>query len=246
MELFLIALAGKVIRISCFEEKSREYCQDFIVADDTPYDIDVTISKEDLSFEEKNAEKEGAYASIELTAIYRKIVESLLKDDILLFHSSAVLIDGKAYLFAAPSGCGKSTHVHLLRSYLGEDKVTYINDDKPLIKVTENGCTVYGTPWNGKERLSSNTSAPLGGIALINRATENSITPLSKEDAYPGLIVQTYRPSDPIKLIKTLNMLDHMISNTPVYALNVNMEIDAAKTSFEGMVKEKEERNRYA
>ncbi|MBP5091383.1 MAG: hypothetical protein J6328_02365 [Bacilli bacterium] len=246
MELFQIALAEKVIRISCFEEKSREYCQDFIVSDDIPFDFDISIAKEDLAFEAKKAEKEGVYASIELTAIYRKIVERLLDDDILLFHCSAVEIEGKAFLFAAPSGTGKSTHVHLLRSYLGEDKVSYINDDKPLIKVTENGCTVYGTPWNGKERLSNNISAPLGGIALLSRAKENSITQLTKEDAYPGLIVQTYRPSDPIKLIKTLSMLDHMISYAPIYSLSVNMDIEAAKTSYEGMVRRLEERKGYA
>lgn len=246
MESFILRLADKAIRVSCFEARSRAYCKDYIVSDDTPVDYDIFISKEDLLREEKVAEEQGTYASIELTAIYRKIVEELLQDDILLFHCSSVLIDGHAYLFAAPSGTGKSTHVHLLRKYLGEDKVTYINDDKPLLYVTEKVVTVYGTPWDGKERQSNNTSAPLAGIAIIHRAKENALEKLSKEDAYPGLIAQTYRPKDPIKLIKTLNMLDHILENVPVYALHVNMDIEAAKTSYEGMILGKAERTGLA
>nr|MCR5091271.1 hypothetical protein [Bacilli bacterium] len=53
---------------------------------------------------------------------------------------------------------------------------------------------------------------------------------------FPHLIAQTYRPKDPIKLIKTLNMLDHMISKVPVYLLKVNMDLEAAATSYHGMV----------
>ena len=236
MERFLIRLARKTIRITCFEERSREYCKDFIVSDELPFDYDIVISKEDIQEETKNAEEQGAYASIELTAIYRKIVEELINDDILLFHCSAVRINGKGYLFAAPSGTGKSTHVKLLRKYLGESVVVYINDDKPLIHVTELESWVYGTPWNGKERKGEDTDAKIAGIAILQRSEKNSIDPLSKEDAFPHLIAQTYRPKDPIKLIKTLNMLDHMISKVPVYLLKVNMDLEAAATSYHGMV----------
>lgn len=47
-------------------------------------------------------------------------------------------IDGKAYMFSAPSGTGKSTHAKLWRDCFG-DRVTMINDDKPLIKFREDG-----------------------------------------------------------------------------------------------------------
>ena len=57
----------------------------------------------------------------------------------------------------------------------------------------------------GKERKGEDTDAKIAGIAILQRAEKNSIDPLSKEDAFPHLIAQTYRPKDPIKLIKTLN-----------------------------------------
>jgi serine kinase of HPr protein (carbohydrate metabolism regulator) len=56
--------------------------------------------------------------------------------DTFLFHGSAIAVDGVGYLFTAKSGTGKSTHARLWRELLGA-RAVMVNDDKPLLRVTE-------------------------------------------------------------------------------------------------------------
>lgn len=111
---------------------------------------------------------------LETLAVYRKFAENLLAYDTVLFHGSVVAVDGIGYLFTAKSGTGKSTHTRLWREYFGE-RAVMVNDDKPLLQVTENGVIVYGTPWDGKHHLSNNISVPLKAICILTRAEENHI-----------------------------------------------------------------------
>lgn len=64
------------------------------------------------------------------TLVCREILDNY---DGLFFHSSALMLDGKAYLFSAPSGTGKSTHTALWQRHFG-GRVQMINDDKPIIR----------------------------------------------------------------------------------------------------------------
>ena len=55
----------------------------------------------------------------------------------MMIHSSAVVVDGKAYLFSAPSGTGKSTHTAFWLKKFG-DRAYILNDDKPAVRVIGN------------------------------------------------------------------------------------------------------------
>lgn len=126
---------------------------------------------------------EGAHRNftegfLENNAIHALLAEKLVSHDVLLMHGSALCIDGEAVIFTAPSGTGKSTHSRLWREVF-DDRVWMINDDKPLLNVTETGITVYGTPWDGKHRLSRNACAPLKAIVSLERGEENHIGPIS-------------------------------------------------------------------
>ena len=68
----------------------------------------------------------------------------------IMIHSSAVEVDGKAYLFSAPCGTGKSTHTKQWQKYFGADQAIIINDDKPVLRRLEDGWYAYGTPLVGK------------------------------------------------------------------------------------------------
>lgn len=193
---------------------------------------------------------------LETLAVYRKICDRMPERDTFLFHCSAVAVDGKAYLFTAPSGTGKSTHTRLWREVFG-DRAVMINDDKPLLKVVRcatescNGTPVegstcdsatntatvlvYGTPWDGKHRLSTNTVAPVAGICLLERGEGNGIERIAKEEAFPRLLQQTYRPQSPVALMKTMELLDAVASNVPLYRLRCNMEPEAARVAYAEM-----------
>ncbi len=144
---------------------------------------------------QKRAFPSGSFsdAYLETLAVYRKIADHLLSYDTLLFHGSVIAVDGEGYLFTAKSGgTGKSTHTRLWREYFGE-RAVMVNDDKPLLRITDSGVTAYGTPWDGKHRLSTNIAVPLKGICILTRDTTNHIEPAEPHAVYPLIVQQTNR-----------------------------------------------------
>ena len=49
------------------------------------------------------------------------------------------------------------------------------------------------------------------------------------------LVQQVYRPQNPQKLLKTLQLIDVMADNVNFYRLGCNMDISAAETAYNGM-----------
>lgn len=204
----------------------------------------IRITQSDIDFErEKSARediKEGipirqfSDAYLETLAVYRKIADHLLSCDTLLFHGSVIAVDGIGYLFTAKSGTGKSTHTRLWREYFGE-RAVMVNDDKPLLRITDSGVTAYGTPWDGKHRLSTNIAVPLKGICILTRDTTNHIEPEEPHALYPLIVQQTNRSLSADGMKQTLSLIDRMLNVVPVYRLGVNMDIEAARVAYEGM-----------
>lgn len=149
-------------------------------------------------------------------------------------HSSAVVVDGKAYLFSANSGTGKSTHTGLWLKVLGE-RAFILNDDKPAIRLVDSTWYAYGTPWSGKHDISVNTGVPIGGICMLERGAENEIRPFGGKDAIFEIFVQTNRPKGAEYRVKLLELLDSLITTVPVWKLKCNMDPDAARLSYETM-----------
>ena len=110
-----------------------------------------------------------------------------------------------------------------------------VNDDKPLIKVSENGIIVYGTPWDGKHRLSTNISVPLKAVCVLERSEENRIERVTADSVYDMLVQQVYRPQNPQRLLKTLQLIDVLSENASLYRLGCNMDISAAETAYNAM-----------
>ena len=244
--LFTIQLAEKRIHIRPLYAMIKEYCKDYIVADDTEYAMcfHIATTQSDIDFErEKSARediKEGipvrrfSDAYLETLAVYRKIADCLLSCDTLLFHGSVIAVDGEGYLFTAKSGTGKSTHTRLWREYFGE-RAVMVNDDKPLLRITDSGVTAYGTPWDGKHRLSTNIAVPLKGICILARDTTNHIEQAESHAAYPLIVQQTNRSLSSDGMKQTLSLIDRMLHVVPVYRLGCNMDIEAARVAYEGM-----------
>ena len=246
MKSFTIRLAGQYFTICPVCDYIREYCKDYIVADDTEDAMcfHIATTQSDIDFEREKSAREDTKecipirqfsdAYLETLAVYRKIADHLLSCDTLLFHGSVIAVDGEGYLFTAKSGTGKSTHTRLWREYFGE-RAVMVNDDKPLLHITDSSVTVYGTPWDGKHRLSTNTAVPLNGIFLLERDTTNHIEPAAPHVVYPLIVQQTNRSFTADGMKQTLSLIDHMLSVVPVYRLGCNMDIEAARVAYEGM-----------
>ena len=224
-------LADQIIQIESLYPNIHELLKDYRC--DGNADFVLISTSEDIEAERsRSIEKSYSDAYLELLAVQRKLSRWLLTKDVLLFHGSALSMDGRGYIFTAPSGTGKSTHARLWRKCFGE-RVTMVNDDKPFLKIADDGVTVYGSPWSGKHRLDTNTSVPLHAIALIERAKENSIERMSPLDAVPVLLQQAYREEEMEGIFPLVLKLAEMI---PVYKLKCNMEPEAARVAYEGMV----------
>lgn len=104
----------------------------------------------------------------------------------LLIHASLVRNGGYGYAFIAKSGTGKSTHTSLWLKYVeGSD---LMNDDNPIVRVTDGRAFAYGSPWSGKTPCYRNVKAPLGAITKIDRATTNSIEKLKPVMAFAEVL----------------------------------------------------------
>lgn len=240
--LFSIKLAKIPIEVSSLFSTTPEFCRDYFTEDAPIFRVETTpediISEREKSAREDEAEgipfRHFSDEYLETLAVYRKIAEAMPTYNTILFHGSAIMVDGAGYLFTAKSGTGKSTHTRLWRKLFG-DRAVMVNDDKPLLQVTKQGVFVCGTPWDGKHRLSNNLSAPLKGICILERGTENEISPVSFWEGYPMLLQQSYRPANPNALHKTLSLLDHLGQQVPLYRLRCNMEPEAAQIAYSGM-----------
>lgn len=245
MTEFTVKLAGIPVRIRAVNRQMLGFLRDYL-SEEEPL-LTVETEQADIDRErELGAENRAAEglpplrcsdAYLETLAVYRKLAERLMEQDVLLFHGSVLAVDGQAYLFTARSGTGKSTHARLWREVFGE-RVVMINDDKPLLLVEEDRVLAYGTPWNGKHHLGGNLSAPLKALCILTRDETNHIEPITREDAFPMLVQQCYRPESGKGLLRVLELLERLSKNVKLYRLGCNMEPEAARISYQGMQEE--------
>ena len=242
MVQFTIEIAGIAYNIQANFSSTEAYCRQF-VTDQTGKHM-ISVTKEDIAAERLNinalddeqASERSGYsdAYLETIALLRKLAESAPEGDSMLIHSSAVCVDGKAYLFAAPSGTGKSTHARLWREMLG-DRAIMVNDDKPFVVKAENIFYVCGSPWNGKHGLGNPIQAPLAGICLLHQAETNSISKLTAVQALPGVMAQCYIPKKADNAVAALGLIDELLKSVPIYSLGCDISREAAELSYNTM-----------
>ncbi len=245
MTEFTIMVAEIPVRIRALYPATETFCQAYLTEQPPVWTVTSSeaLIRREQDFSDRQALLEGrrqaAFSEpyLEQLAIYRMLADMLVREDVLLFHGSAIAIDGQTYLFAAKSGVGKSTHSRLWRKRFGE-RAVMVNDDKPLLKVKQDGIVVCGTPWNGKERLGSNVILPLKAICFLQRADANSLEALSSWDALPRMLEQSYLPPDEPGQAKALELIDQILHGIPAYLMHCNNYAeDAAEISYEGMNK---------
>ncbi len=238
---FKICLAESVFKVDCLFESTKNYCRDYL--SDQEHEYEIMISDQDMEFERSMDLKNSSERYLEILALYRKIAEQIVDKDVILFHSSALELDGDAYVFSAPSGTGKSTHSKLWMEHFKDRDIHMINDDKPLLKVGDQ-IRIYGTPWMGKDRLGENISAQVKAICFINQGKANRIRRMNRNDALTRLIRQTYRPKDKDKVIRMMVLLNTLNERIPIYDMDCDISMDAVRMAYEYMKEGKDETER--
>lgn len=220
--------AGISVEITSIHPRVHDMCKAYKSEEEAEFAINVT--QQMIDDERGDSLFDDDY--LETLAVYRAFCDRAIEKNVVLFHGSAVAVDGKAFIFAAKSGTGKSTHARFWREYLG-DRVVMINDDKPLLKIDDNGVKVYGSPWQGKHDIGNNVSFPLKAVCFLDRG-ENSISPVPFSKAYPKLCKHVYYKNDDAYLSALFSLFDKM-NQVLFYDMKCRPDVDAAKMAFEKM-----------
>jgi hypothetical protein len=120
---------------------------------------------------------------------------------------------GAGYLFAGQSGAGKSTIARLWHNA----EATVISDDRVILRLDDNGVTMYGTPWHGDAEFAAPLSVPLTRIFLLCQRPRHAITPLSPGRAAARLFSCAFPVfHDACALDRTLAVLSTIVDQVPV------------------------------
>jgi hypothetical protein len=146
-----------------------------------------------------------------------------------------VISDGTyGYAFTADSGVGKTTHIKLWQKAFGKE-ISIVNGDKPLIRKRDGKWYAYGTPWCGKEGWNVNTCVPLAGICFLRRGETNIIKSFSTENALMDIMPQLLIPDEADALMATLDLLDGLLTEIPLFELHCTISEEAARIAREAM-----------
>lgn len=161
--------------------------------------------------------------------------KSIIKHNAMLIHSSAIVYDGEAYLFAGRSGVGKSTHTKFWHLAFG-NKVSILNDDKPVVRIYDDYCVAFGTPFDGGSGIANNLSAPLKAVIFIERGEENMIRKADYNEIISNLYQSTAHHLSKPSALAMLDNFDRLIPKCKFYILKCNTDISAAYTAFDTLI----------
>lgn len=116
------------------------------------------------------------------TALMMQYAFASASRETLLVHASCIVYKGRAYAFLGRSGSGKSTHSRLWLQHIQGSEL--LNDDNPVVRITDSGILIYGSPWSGKTPCYRNASAPLGALVQIYQDSVNEISRLDTINAF--------------------------------------------------------------
>ena len=148
-----------------------------------------------------------------------------------MMHASTVMNGGKGFLFLGKSGTGKSTHSRLWMKNIPGTEL--LNDDNPVLRISDSGAIVYGSPWSGKTPCYKAASVPAAAIVQLSQAPANRIRRMPPVQAYASLMASSsaFRP------FKSLadgwhNTLERIVTTVPCYHLECLPDADAAHLCY--------------
>ena len=195
-------------------------------------DFSIEVTDDDIR---KHIEKYPMSESLaEYVVAGIKFYKEIVLRGAFFLHSAALAVDGKGFVFTGPCGAGKSTHASLWRKYFGS-KVISVNDDKPAVRFFDGVPYICGTPFSGKFDINANVKVPICGIAILNQASENSITKTSSAKSMSVLLEQTLRPDNMKEMSMLFDMFDKLLACVPVYKFNCNISDEAVQLAYNTM-----------
>jgi MoaA/NifB/PqqE/SkfB family radical SAM enzyme len=216
-------------------------------ADDPSLDCVATFnadhSRAQICNDRQDAWLRGDLHSLTLFSSDQILIAHLLADRRgCCLHSAGAILDGAGMLFVGHSEAGKSTITRLLMQYGhsgrsdassaspgaaqrtatgGSGAVEILCDDRNIVRRLEGGWRVYGTWSHGDVPAVSANDAPLRAVCFIEKANENTLTPLAdSREIIRRLLSCVIRPfvtADWWR--KTLDTAGQMTREVPFYVM---------------------------
>lgn len=229
-----LSVAGLDFAMECKYPEIRNYCPEYLT--DRPPLFTLRAEAREIAAEGLLL-PDHTPPYWEYVCLHRALAEQLPLYDGMVIHAGALELDGKAYLFLGPSGIGKTTHLLLWRQCFPEARI--INGDKPVLRLREGRLWAFNTPWQGRERLGADLSAPVEGLCFLSQSRENRIRPLTPEAALLPMERQVYFPKGREAAERFLPLLDRLLTQCSAWALECDATPAAAKLARRALTQEK-------
>lgn len=133
----------------------------------------------------------------------------------LLIHSSCVVEEGTAHIFAGHSGAGKSTAAELSEPRL------LLSDEATLVKIEPDRILVYNSPFRSEQEPTVLLgTCPLSSVDLLIQSPTTKRFPMKKSDGLMSLFDKIfYWDHDQQETIQVMRMLKMLVQQIPVYEL---------------------------
>ncbi|MCR5737626.1 MAG: hypothetical protein K6G64_08260 [Eubacterium sp.] len=229
-------IAGLKVVMTLYYNRTRNQAKKYLAKSSwKEEEAEIEISLEHSFYEEMREQSAANLPMQSIEYIYTGELFHwlIIKKQGCMLHSSAVMVDDYVYLFSADSGTGKSTHTSLWKEHFG-NRAVIVNDDKPVLRFTDDAWYVYGTPWSGKTDLNENVRGKLGAIVFLERSKENHIREIDVAEAIPLYMKQTIHQSGGVEQMdRILDNLEKILTSTPLYRMGCDMSDEAVVTAYE-------------
>lgn len=161
------------------------------------------------------------------------LINRLLQRHVLIVHGSAVIVEGKGYVFFGPSGIGKTTISRLWR----DRGAILLNDDRVALYQEPDGTwKVAGTPWHGEEPIVSPASAPLAGVARLRQSPTFSLRSTDNATGLSELIACALIPFFQREGIHhALALLERLLDAVPLLEFSFTPDQEALSRFLDSM-----------
>lgn len=230
-------IAGLVTEFEPRYDNLRDLAAPFAYDGERATDITLCVSEESLK---KTHEKMAAGTNPGQTENFlmsSAFSRAAIPYGVMLVHSSAIVYEGRAYLFSAQSGVGKSTHTRLWLQEFG-DRVHILNDDKPVVRIDGDRVTVCGTPFDGGSGIANKEDVPLGAIVFLERGEENRVRVPDTKEILQQLYFATVHKVNRLSAEAMLENFSALLPLAKFYVLTCNMDREAAHVAFDSIIEQ--------
>lgn len=135
-----------------------------------------------------------------------------------LVHSAGVCYQGKGFMCSGVSTAGKTTISRLL---INHGRFDILTDDRVVLRCSNDGITMHGTPWTGEGQYATSGTAPLEAIFFLKQDEKVRVEKLSVKDTLARLMPVTSIPwFDEEIMSSVLQTLEKIAEKIPAYDLH--------------------------